>query len=705
MIKNWLKLSVATSAIFLAAACGQKQEKAQEHKGQAAQEQPAKMAEAKKPELGTWGVDLTSRDQAVKPGDDFFKYTSGKWYDSYTIPADRTSYGAFQALRDRSEERVKTIIEEVSAKHAAEGTPEQKVGDYYASWMDTDAVNKLGISPLQGDLDHIAAIKDKADLIQEFGNSEYDNSASPIRAGWDFNRKNPDLYELDIVTGGLGLPDKVYYLDKTERFQKIREAYVANIAKMLNFAYKDEARAKADADKILALETKLAEPQWARAEKRDADKTYNPMTLDELKAKYPGFDWDAFLKAHGYKQDIKDLNLSYPSATGPVIDVINATDLDTWKAYLTYHLISSNAYLLSDEIDNANFDFYGKVLNGQQEQRPRWKRGVSIVGAQNGLGEALGQLYVQRYFPPEAKAKMVELVENLRKAYGQRIDALDWMSPETKKAAHEKLATFRPKIGYPDKWLDLSGIKIVRGDLFGNARRVRKFFEDRDNARIGQKTDRDEWFMTPQTVNAYYNPPFNEIVFPAAILQPPFFDPNADMAVNYGAIGAVIGHEMGHGFDDQGAKFDAKGVQRDWWTPADFKAFHERTEALAGQYDKYEAIPGAFVNGKLTLGENIGDLGGVSAALTAYKLSLHGKDAPVIDGFTGLQRFFLGYGQVWKSKMRDQLTLRLVKTNPHSPAMFRVNGVVRNVPQWYEAFDVKPGDKLYLPPEKRVKIW
>ncbi|TNE63875.1 MAG: M13 family peptidase [Alphaproteobacteria bacterium] len=698
MIKTWLKLSVATSALLLAA-CGEPTDNKAEKQG------TEQAAAAQQAELGDWGVDLSARNEAVKPGDDFFRYTSGGWMDSYEIPADRTGYGAFYALRDRSEERVKDIIEDVSAKEAAKGTPEQKVGDYYASWMDTDAVNALGISPLQPDLDRINAISDMAGLIDAFGNAVYDNSNSPIQAGWDFDRKNPDIYELDIVTGGLGLPDRDYYLDQTEDFQKIRDAYVAHIAQMLNFAYGDEAKAKAGADAVLALETRLAEKQWARAERRDADKTYNPTTLDQLKADYPGFDWDAFLKAHGYEQKIEDLNVSYPSATGPVIDIVNSTDLETWKTYLTYHLISSNAYLLSNEIDDANFAFYGKVLGGQEEQRPRWKRGVSIVGAQSGLGEALGQLYVQRYFPPEAKAQMVELVENLRKAYGQRIDAIEWMGEETKKQAHEKLASFRPKIGYPDKWLDLSGIDIERGDLFGNARRVRKFFEDRDNARIGRKTDRDEWFMTPQTVNAYYNPPFNEIVFPAAILQPPFFDPNADAAVNYGAIGAVIGHEMGHGFDDQGSKFDATGVQRDWWTADDLKAFQERTGSLAGQYDKYEAVPGHFVNGRLTLGENIGDLGGVSAALAAYRLSLDGKDAPIIDGFTGLQRFFLGYAQVWKGKMREQALLTRIKSDPHSPGEFRVNGVVRNVPEWYQAFGVQEGDALYLAPEERVAIW
>ena len=473
---------------------------------------------------------------------------------------------------------------------------------------------------------------------------------------------------------------------------------------MLGFAGVSEADAKPRAEAILALETALAKPQWDRVKLRDRDKTYNVVTFAQLQQQYPGYDWAAQLRAQQMPQPVR-LNISTPDVIGPVIDVINATPLAAWRDYLTFHAIDGNASLLSTQIDEASFAFNGKVLNGQKAQREDWKRAVALVGSGNGLGEALGELYVARYFKPQAKAAMDTLVENLRAALRQNIEHIDWMSDATKVEAYRKLSTFRPKIGYPSKWKDYSSVTIQPDDLLGNAIALRQYNRADQNRRIGQKTDREEWGMTPQTVNAYYNSTFNEIVFPAAILQPPFFDVNADPAVNYGGIGAVIGHEMGHGFDDQGSKSDADGIQRNWWTDADRARFDARTKALGAQYNSYCPLPGQCVNGGLTMGENLGDLGGLSMAYTAYQLSLKGKPAPVIDGLTGDQRFYLSWAQVWRGKYRDEALLNLIKTNPHSPSMYRANGPLRNIDAWYKAFNVKPGDAMYLPPEQRVRIW
>ena len=662
-------------------------------------------AETGTPALGTFGVDLTARKESVRPGDDFFHYANGTWLDTFDIPADRIRWGAFDILRDQSDERVRVLIEELAAGDHAAGSAEQKVGDYYASWMDVDAVNAAGITPLQPDLDRIAAISSAAELPAEFGRSHFIDSLSPIYQEVSIDRLDPDKYILDVGLGGLGLPDREYYLSSAERFATIREQYVAHIQQMLQFVPGVTADAAAgQAKAILDLETRIAELQWPRAELRDRVKTLNPTTVDELAAKYTGFDWGAFLEAGGMDQ-ATTVNVSHPDVIQPLIDLTRSVPLETWKAYLTYHLVSGNASLLSAEIDDANFAFHGRILGGQPEQRDRWERGVMLVGARESLGEALGRIYVERHFPASAKEKMVDLVENLRRAYGERIQAVDWMTDATKAEALAKLEGFRPKIGYPDVWQDLSAIEIVSGDLFGNYRRVRRFFREFDGDRLVRPTDRDEWFMTPQTVNAYYNPQFNEIVFPAAILQPPFFDEWADPAVNYGAIGAVIGHEMGHGFDDQGSRSDAEGVQRDWWTANDRAAFDARTAQLADQYSQYEAAPGVFVDGRFTLGENIGDLGGLEVAYRAYQISLDGQPAPVIDGLTGDQRFFLAFAQVWKSKTREEALVRQVTSDPHSPTAFRTNGVVRNMNAWYDAFDVAEGDAMYLAPEDRVSIW
>ncbi len=697
---HWRKLVVTASMIALLAAC--QGEKKQEEAGGAGADQAA----AGKPELGDWGVDLSARDLSVKPGDDFFRHANGTWLKTYELKPDQTRYGSFNVLRDRSEERVKAIIEELAATPQKPGSIEQKIADYYASFMDVDRLNALGIAPLKEDLDAIAAIAAKRDLISAFARADLIGTESPIGAFVSIDRKDPNRYLLTIGQSGLGLPDRDYYLAEGERFEKIRAAYRAHIARMLHFAGYDDARAAAAADAIFKLETELAKVHWPRTELRNRDKTYNVTTLDGLERDYPGIDWRGLFTAAGVDLARLDkINVAPPSAVKGTLKLIDETPLAVWKDYLTFHAIAGNASYLSEEIDDANFAFYGKVLSGQQAQRDRWKRAVQLVGARDGLGEAIGQVYVARHFPPSSKAMMVELVENLRRAFRERITNLDWMGPETKKEALAKLAAFRPKIGYPDKWRSFDALEIRRDDLLGNVKRVRAFFHEDEVSRLGRPTDRDEWFMTPQTVNAYYNPQFNEIVFPAAILQPPFFDPHADTAVNYGGIGGVIGHEMGHGFDDQGSKSDAHGIERNWWTPEDRKRFEERTAALVAQYDSYEVLPGQHINGRLTLGENIGDLGGLSIALYAYHLATAGQEIPVLDGYTGDQRLFLGWAQVWKSKAREEFLLRQLRSDPHSPAEFRVNGVVRNIPAWYDAFAVQPGDRLYLPPEQRVQIW
>ena len=660
---------------------------------------------APKPQLGSFGVDLTSRDTSVKPGDDFNRYASGHWIDTYQLKDYETSYGSFNALRDRAEEQTRTLMQALLArKDLPAGSNGRKLRDYYASYMDRAARDAAGIKPLQPVLNKIAAIDSKDKLIAAFGNAGIDGSAAPFGLYLGIDRKDPNSYQVGLGVGGLGLPDRDYYLNPDPRFVKIREAYVAHIQRMLGFAGVSGADAKARADAILALETALAKPQWDRVKLRDRDKTYNVVTFADLQQKYPGYDWAAQLRTQGLPQPDK-LNISTPDVIQPVIDILNATPLATWRDYLSFHAIDGNADLLSSQIDAAAFEFNGKVLGGQKAQREDWKRALARVGASNGLGEALGELYVARYFKPEAKVAMDQLVENLRAALRKNIEQLDWMGDTTKAEAFRKLSTFRPKIGYPSKWKDYSSVTISASDLFANAVALRKFNRDDQNRRVGKKTDREEWGMTPQTVNAYYNSAFNEIVFPAAILQPPFFDVHADPAVNYGGIGAVIGHEMGHGFDDQGSKSDADGIQRNWWTDEDRARFDARTKALGAQYNSYCPLPGQCVNGGLTMGENLGDLGGLSMAYTAYQLSLKGKPAPVVDGLTGDQRFYLSWAQVWRGKYRDEALLNLIKTNPHSPSMYRANGPLRNIDAWYKAFDVKPGDAMYLPPEQRVRIW
>ena len=656
-----------------------------------------------KPTLGSFGVDLTAQDTKVKPGDDFNRFVNGKWLDTYQLKDYETSYGSFNMLRDRSEAQVHAIIEELQQrKDLAAGSEAQKVRDYYASYMDRTTRDAAGIKPLQPVLDRIAKISTKDALIAAFGNTDLDGTTAPVQFGVDLDRKDPDSYLVGLRVGGLGLPDRDYYLNQDARFVTIRTAYLAHIERMLGFAGVKDAKARAEA--ILALETGLAKPQWERAQLRNRDKTYNVSTFAELVKQYPGYDWAAQVKAHGMPA-LDRVNVATPSAVQPVLDVIAKTPLPVWRDYLAFHAVRNNAPLLSKEIDEAAFAFNGTVLSGAKAQKEDWKRGVALVGGTDGLGDALGKLYVERHFSPEAKAAMQQLVENLRKALRANIEKIEWMGDATKAEAYRKLETFRPKVGYPDKWRDYGSVAIVPGDLMANAMELRRYNREDEVRRIGTRTDRDEWFMTPQTVNAYYNSTFNEIVFPAGILQAPFFDLNADPAVNYGGIGAVIGHEMGHGFDDQGSKSDFAGIQRNWWTDADRTGFEARTKVLGAQYDGFCPLQGTCVNGSLTMGENIGDLGGISMAYTAYKLSLDGKPAPTIDGLTGDQRFFLSWAQIWKGKYRDEALLNLIKTNPHSPSECRANGPLRNFDPWYQAFDVKPGDKMYLAPEQRVRIW
>lgn len=685
-------LLASTLATLLLAGCGSDTSATSDS---VVAETPAKGAA----ELGTFGVDLSARNLDVKPGDDFFMYASGTWYDNYEMPADKTRFGAFSALAERSEKQVKEIIDDLSSRTKL-NAEEQLVADFYNAYMDVETINKLGIKPIQSTLDQIASVKNTDDLTALFGNSWLNGVSSPIGGGMWFNRLDPNKYEMSMGAGGLGLPDRSYYLIDSERFATTRSQYQAHIAQMLGFAGIENADEKAAA--ILALETKMAEGHWPREKRRNRDLTLNQIKRADLNKEYPGFNWDLYFAQTGYK--VPQLNMSQPEPIKKMIALINDEDLNVWKDYLTYHAISGNASLLSEEIYNANFEFYGKTLRGQQEPRPRWKRAVSQMSGTESLGFAIGKVYVKRYFPESSKQQMAELVENLRTALGQRIDGLDWMGEETKVNAKAKLASFNPKIGYPDVWQEFDGLQISKSDLYGNVQNLRKFFQAESVADELKKTDRNRWGMTPQRVNAYYNSSFNEIVFPAAILQPPFFDPNADPAVNYGGIGAVIGHEMGHGFDDQGSKSDANGIQRNWWSDSDRKAFEAKADMLAEQYSKYEPIPDNFVNGRNSLGENIGDVGGLAMAYHAYKLSLNGKEAPVIDGLTGDQRFFLAWAQVWKEKRTEQSMLSQLRAGTHAPGQFRALAP-RNHDAWYKAFDVQPGDALYLAPEERVRIW
>jgi predicted metalloendopeptidase len=649
------------------------------------------------------GIAVEYIEPAVRAQDDFFTHLNGKWLKTTEIPADKASWGSFAKLRDDIQPQLRAIIENAAkSPNQAAGTDAQRIGDFYASYMDEKTADSLGLTPLKAELARIAALKDKAELPAMMAHLGQLGVSVPYDFGIHQDAKDSTKYVADIAQGGLGLPDRDYYLKADDA--KLADAlakYQIHIEKMLTLA--GAKTAAADARAIVAFETELARVQWTKVENRDPVKTYNKVDLAKMAEMAPGFDWKAYLDSAGISAKAGYVVVSQPSYLKGFAELSNKTSLDTWKAYLQMHLISAYANFLSKPYVDERFAFYGTTLSGVTEMQPRWKRAVTTIEA--SLGESIGKLYVEQNFPAERKVRMEELVKNLLASYKQSIDRLDWMSPATKKEAQAKLAKFTPKIGYPNRWKDYSALTVSRGDLVGNVMRSRAVESNRELNKLGKPIDREEWGMTPQTVNAYYNPELNEIVFPASILQPPFFDANADDAVNYGAIGAVIGHEISHGFDDQGAQYDGDGNLRDWWSAVDHKNFAAKTKMLVAQYSGYSPLPGYNVNGELTLGENIADNSGVAIAYKAYKLSLKGKKAPVIDGLTGDQRFFMGFGQVWRMKMREPQQIVQVKTDPHSPGKFRANGTMMNQPAFYEAFGVKPGDKMYLAPKDRVIIW
>ncbi len=656
------------------------------------------------------GIDHDAIDPTVRPQDDLFRHANGRWLATHEIPADRAMDGGFRKLHDEAEEQVRAIIEELGAAQADGAAPSDpnaaRVGALYASFMDAGTAEQLGLAPIAGELELVDGVSTPQERVAVLGALQRTGGAGGVELYVDNDAKDPERYVVHLVQGGIGLPDEAYY--REDQYAPIRTAYRSHVARMLALSGLEQAAAEESAGHVLDLETRIAAHHWDVVRDRDAELTYNPMTLAELAVAAPGFDWAGWVAVLGAPAGSFDrIVVREPDALVGFAALWEEAE-DAWTAWLRYHLITARAPYLNDEVVQANFDFYGRTLSGTPAVRERWKRGVSVV--QGALGEAVGQVYVARHFPAGHKARMVTLVQHLLEAYRESIGALEWMGEETRDRALDKLATFNPKIGYPDRWKSYEGLEMRPDDLLGNVRRSHAYETDRELGKIGHPVDRDEWFMTPQTVNAYYNPGMNEIVFPAAILQPPFFDAEADDAVNYGAIGAVIGHEIGHGFDDQGSKYDGAGRLEDWWTAADRAEFENRTRALIAQYEAYRPaqLDGpAHVNGALTIGENIGDLGGLTIAIKAYRIALGGplESAPVLDGLTGLQRLFVGYAAAWQAKGRDEEVLRRLATDPHSPAEFRANGVVRNVEEFYTAFGVTPDDALYLPPAERVSIW
>lgn len=656
------------------------------------------------------GINTEFMDTSVAPGDDFFRYNNGTWLDTHEIPADRPKDGGMYTLRDEAEKNVREIIEKI-----ATDKPGSRIGALFNSFMETEKINKNGVEPLLAEVRPIIEATGKTELLDVVAEADRAGIGSPF--GWytSIDAKNPEKYVVYLAQAGLGLPDESYY--REEKYAEIRSAYVAYIQRMFELTGLAEPfgmTAETAAHTIMKFETDLAQHHWDKVTLRDANKRYNPVAAADLNTEFPGFDYTRWIEGLGSSvQKFGTVIVGQPSYFEAVSKIWETEPIEAWKLYLVWKNISARAAYLNDEIVNANFDFYGKTLSGTEELRDRWKRGVGVI--EGNLGEELGKEYVAVHFPPEHKAKMLKLVDNLLEAYRQSISTLDWMTDETRERALEKLEKFVTKIGYPDEWRDYSALELVEGDLLENLRRSSLFEHNFQLDRIGQPVDKHEWLMSPQTVNAYYMPPANEIVFPAAILQPPYFDPDADDATNYGGIGAVIGHEIGHGFDDQGSKYDGTGALNNWWTDKDREEFSKRTSALVDQYNQYTPTgldPENFkVNGELTLGENIGDLGGLSIALRAYEIALAQQgidslaDAPVVDGFTGIQRLFIAWAQGWRTKSRPQNAQMMLSVDPHSPDEFRVNGVVRNIDEFYEAFGVTEGNQLYLSPEERVKIW
>ncbi len=649
------------------------------------------------PHYGTWGFDTAGMNKAVAPGTSFFDYANGDWIARTQIPPDKTSYGAFDILADLSEARVHGILEAAAQAGGPTDTPRGKIGAMYRAFMDEQAIEAKGAAPLKPDLDEVRAVKSRDELAAVMGKSATGFQAAVFDVGINADDKDPTRYAVQLGQSGLGLPDRDYYL--APQFAAKKAAYQAYIARMLTLA--GWPNAEAQAPQVLAFETKIAQASWTRAEQRDPDKVYNPTETAALDRMAPGFAWPRFFRASDLG-DVKTVIATTNTSLPKIAAIYAATPLDTLKAWEAFHIASSAAPYLSSPFVQARFDFYSKTLGGQPQMPVRWKRAVR---ATNGaLGEAVGEIYVAKYFPPEAKAKMEKLIADLKSAYREHIQAVDWMGPATKVEALKKLAAYDVQIGYPKKWKHYT-YAVAPGDLYGDVERSEGWEWNYRVARLHQPVDKDEWDMSPQTVNAYNNPTFNEVVFPAAILQPPFFDPKADPAINYGAIGGVIGHEMTHGFDDQGRKYDSTGKLRDWWTAADAARFEAKSKVLGAHYTAMEPLPGLHIKGDLTMGENIADLGGLTLGYAAYHTSLDGKPAPVIGAFTGDQRVFLGWAQVWREKLRDDALRQQVTSNEHSPPMARVNGVVQDVDAWYSAFHIKPGDPLYLAPAERVHIW
>jgi putative endopeptidase len=647
------------------------------------------------------GIEMSGFDTTVRPQDDFFDYVNGKWVAETELPADRARWGTFDALREKSQKDVRALIEEVSAAENVEaGSATQKIRDFYNAYMDSETADELGVEAIRAELNEVASIESYDDLFRAFSTLGVYGVNNPI-GGYIFSDlKDPDTTVVYVVESGITLPDRDYYLLDDEQFVKGRELFRAYVARLFELAGIEGGADKAEA--LYTLEHALAEVHWTKEENRDPVKSYNPKTHEELAQLAPNINWDVTFESAQIPAQERYI-VNQPSFFEAANEIIADTDLGTWKDYLTFQTLDTFAPLLGEDFFRAQFDFYRAGLQGIEEPRPQWKRAVNAVN--DNMGELLGQLYVDRHYQDESRIRMETMIANLKEAYRQSITELEWMGEETKQQALVKLTKFNPKIGYPEDWRDYSSMEINQGDLLGNIRSARTFEYNRNIDKLDRPVDKTEWFMNPQAVNAYYNPAWNEIVFPAAILQPPFFNVEADDAANYGGIGAVIGHEIGHGFDDQGRKFDGDGNLRDWWTEEDVVLFDQRKDMLAAQYNGYEVIDGLTINGEFTSGENIGDLGGLGIAYKAYKISLDGKEAPDIDGFTGDQRFFLGWAQVWRGKARDAETKRLLTVDPHSPAKFRANGAPVNVTEFYEAFNVKEGDGMYLPPEERVKIW
>ncbi len=646
------------------------------------------------------GLLLAHMDTDVRPGDDFNAYVNGGWIDTAAIPADKPGYGIGTMLNDQAQEQVKAIIEQAAEGDFPAGSDEQKVGDLYHSYMDMETRNSLGTKPLKHEFETIDALENYDQLVVYFAEANKTGFSMPFTLQQYVDFKNPDTYMMYTYQAGLGLPDREYYFKDDDKSAEIRKQYVTYVATMLDLAGIDDSAAVADT--IMQLETRLADRQMKKEDTRDMVALYNKIPVADLPGLMPNFNWDAYLAEAGIA-DIDGVVVTQLEYMKALDGIITETPLDTWKRYLKWAALNASAGILGEELERQNFEFYSRTLQGIDEPLPLWRRGVNIVNG--NLGEIVGKVYVKEHFPPEAKEKMLVLVNNLLQAYEASIRELDWMTDETKAQALDKLSKFMPKIGYPDIWKDYSALEIEQTDLFGNVQRSALVVYQQQLEKLNGPVQKHEWQMTPQTVNAYYNPPLNEIVFPAAILQPPYFDLHAEDAVNYGAIGAIIGHEIGHGFDDSGSTFDGDGVLRNWWTDADRGEFEKRTARLVAQYSAFEPYQDVHVNGEFTLGENIGDLGGLGIALRAYEISLGGKAAPVMDGYTGEQRVFLGYGQAWRYKYREEALRLQIETNPHAPTMYRVNGVVRNVPAFYQAFDVLETDALYLAPEERVKIW